>query len=374
MSLPTDQDTLPDAAWLHALSHIPKIGTRTLITLLRRFESGKNIWQTFSDHSTTPTDIRPEAFHALRHFVHTLDPVRLWEAFQTTGIEAISYADPRYPVLLREIPDAPPLLYSRGTYDWNQERPLITIVGTRKPSPYGRQVVQDFSRRLSQAGFTIISGLAFGIDSLAHESTLESHGITLAVIGSGVDDRSITPQSHLTLAHRIIENQGVILSEYMPGTQASTGTFPARNRIMTGMSPFTLVIEAGENSGTLITARLALDYHRDVGAIPGSLFAPGTLGCHRLIQGGAKLVTSLEDILEEFSSLPMSAPSNTTPHIPLTEDETLLVQLLSQEALHIDRIISQTGKKASEITMLLTLLEMKGLAKNIGGMHYIRTA
>ncbi len=372
MGTPTDTALLPDTAWLYALSRIPGVGNKTLLALLRHFGSGAALWQALLHEDITFPGIKSHILIALRHHIHSLELQALWQELITTGITPLGYTDDRYPPLLREIPDAPILLYARGTPDWNRLGPLITIVGTRKPSAYGRQVTQDFSRRLVQAGFTIVSGLAFGVDSLAHQATLESQGRTLAVIGSGVDDRSITPQSHLALAHRIIEQGGALLSEYIPGTQATVGTFPARNRIMAGMSPLTLVIEASEQSGTLITARLALEYHRDVCAVPGSIFSPGSVGCHHLIQQGAKLITSLEDILEELPAPTFTSQEPSSLPLALSQDEALVFELLAQEPLHIDQIILKTKKSASEITPLLTLLEMKGLAKNIGGMHYMR--
>lgn len=368
----SDSNTLPDTAWLHALASIPRVGNKTLLVLLRHFHSGTALWDAVLDENIPLPGIRPQTLTALRTNIHTLDPEMLWDTLAATGVEAIGYTDLRFPPLLREIPDAPVILYTRGTYDWLHKTPLITIVGTRKPSNYGRQVVTDFARRLSQSGFTVISGLAFGIDSLAHQAVLENHGKTIAVIGSGVDDVSVSPQSHLPLARRIIESNGALVSEFVPGTQASTGTFPARNRIMAGMSPMTLVIEASEQSGTLITARLALEYNRDVGAIPGSLFSEGAIGCHRLIQRGAKLITSIEDILEEFPSLEKNTPLEKFESIALPDNEKELWMLITNEPLHIDQIIAKTKKSASEITTILTMLEMKGLAKNIGGMHYIK--
>lgn len=372
MSTPSDTESLPDTAWIYAFSRIPGIGNKTILSLIRTFGSGQAAWDAVADTGSALPDIRSQAIRALRDTLPVLEPARLWQELQTLGVTPIGYTDDRYPPLLREIPDAPPILYARGTYDWQASHPMITIVGTRKPSAYGRQVAQDFARRLSHAGCTIVSGLAFGVDGLAHEATLESGGRTIAVIGSGIDDASIAPQSHLSLAHRIMEHDGAVISEFIPGTTVTVGTFPARNRIMAGMSPLTLVIEAGEQSGTLITARLALEYNRDVCAVPGSIFAPGAAGCHQLIQRGAKLVTSIEDILEELPCLSSETIDSEAVTPTLPANEQALFDCLSREPLHIDAIILRTKRTASEITALLTLLEMKGLAKNIGGMHYMR--
>lgn len=372
MSTLPDIDPLPDVTWIYAFSCIPGVGTKTILSLIRTFGSGRSAWETLADTETALPDIRPQAIRALRDALPTLNPDRLWQELRSIGATPIGYTDDRYPTLLREIPDAPPILYVRGAYDWYASHPMITIVGTRKPSAYGRQVVQDFARRLSHAGCTVVSGLAFGVDGLAHEATLEAGGRTIAVIGSGVDDASIAPQSHLSLAHRIMKHDGAIISEFVPKTAVTVGAFPARNRIMAGMSPLTLVIEAGERSGTLITARLAIEYARDVCAVPGSIFAPGAAGCHQLIQRGAKLVTSIEDILEELPRLSSETINSEAVTPALPADEQALFDCLSREPIHIDTIIIRTQRTASEITALLTLLEMKGLAKNIGGMHYMR--
>lgn len=368
--------TYPDAAWLLALTRISGIGNKTLLNLIRLFGSGQAIWQAVRDPQIELTGIRPTACSALRAHAQTTDPQSAWKTFCAAypDIDIIGYTDTRFPALLREIPDAPVLLYIRGTYNWQEHHPMITVVGTRRPSTYGRQIVQDFARRLSQAGYTVISGLAFGIDSLAHQAVLESAGKTIAVIGSGIDDSSISPQSHRILAQQIATRGGAVISELAPGAQAAPHTFPARNRIMAGMSQATLVIEATEHSGTLITTRLALEYNRDVLAIPGSLFSPNSIGCHQLIQNGAKLITCVEDIISEFPALSPAAPSPQKLALNLSDHEQKLLDLLTYESLHIDQIIQYSKRSAHEVTSDLTLLEIKGLAKNIGGMHYRRIA
>jgi DNA processing protein len=218
---PTSSEKLPDTAWIFALARVPGIGHKTLLGLLNAFGSGQALWQAALDPHEPFPHLRANTLIALRASVHATDPAALWATFSRTypDIHVISHADSAFPSLLRQIPDAPALLYVRGAFEWHASRPLITIVGTRRPSTYGRQIVQDFARQLSQAGFGVISGLAFGIDSLAHQATLESGGQTLAVIGSGVDDASISPQSHLELAHRIFAHGGALISELAPGHQ-----------------------------------------------------------------------------------------------------------------------------------------------------------
>jgi DNA processing protein len=343
----------------HLLNRLPGCGAKTLRFLIGHFGSAEAAWS--APESAWDTLGQPR-LAAMARARTGIDPEIESAELAANGIEVIPFTDPRFPALLSEIPDAPALLYIRGSFrGWN-ERPLLAIVGSRKFTNYGKQVAQELGRTLSQAGYTIVSGLAFGIDAIAHEAVLEAKGTTLAVLGSGIDDKSISPQSHLRLAKEVMEN-GALISELAPGSNATVGTFPARNRIMAGMCQGIIVVEAAEDSGSLITARLALDYNREVFAVPGSIFSPSSTGTHRLIKDGARLVTGIQDILEEFTVGNQSL-STPTPEATLTDldpDETLIYQRLSHEGQHIDNL-----------TMALTRLELRGLVKNIGNMHYIR--
>lgn len=355
----------------HLLNRLPGCGAKTLRFLVGNFGSARAAWEA--------TDADWEALRQPRLIPMVasrtgIDPTTEATKLAESEISVIPFTDPVFPTLLAEIPDAPALLYVRGAFrGWN-EQPLIAIVGSRKFTAYGKQVANELARSLSQAGYGVVSGLAFGIDAIAHEATLEARGTTLAVLGSGIDDASISPQSHLRLAQEVMKN-GVMLSELAPGTPASVGTFPARNRIMAGMCQGTIVVEAAEESGSLITARLALDYNRTVFAVPGSIFSPASAGTHTLLKEGARLVTGVQDILDELGTRTDASRSTTdseTVPTDLDPDELAIYQALSHEGLHIDKLITLVRLETMRVNMALTRLELRGLAKNIGNMHYIR--
>lgn len=368
-------DTFRSSALLYALSLIPGIGNKTLRELLEHFGSVEAIWEAPENAFSALKGYGPKTISAIvegRRYHH---PEKEWDAIREQGIDILAFTDPKYPRLLKEIPDAPMILFTRGNYTW-EEKPLIAIVGSRKFTSYGEQVAERLATDLASAGYVVVSGLAFGIDSIAHKAVLEAGAETLAVLGGGVDDASIAPQSHLPLARSIIHS-GAILSDYPPGFQPNEGTFPARNRIVAGMCLGTLVIEAPEKSGALITAQLALDYNHEVFAVPGSIFSPVSLGTNHLIKAGAKIVTSVEDILEEFP-LPerdvLSANETTAAKKnTLSQEEEKILSILSHEATHVDKIIKAVRLETSSVNSLLALLEIKGLIRNIGGMNYIRS-
>lgn len=361
-----------EALAFHLLNRLPGVGAKTLRLLVSHFGSAEVAWGAPKEAwFGVSTDTRFERAALART---TLDPDQEALTLRNSGIAVIPFSDSTFPILLAEIPDAPALLYTRGTFrKWN-ERPLIAIVGSRKFTAYGKQAASELARSLSQSGYIVVSGLAFGIDKIAHESTLEARGTTLAVLGSGIDDASISPQTHLALSHELLEC-GALLSELAPGTPPSVGTFPARNRIMAGMCQGTIVIEAAEESGSLITARLALDYNRAVFAVPGSIFSPTSIGTHTLLKEGARLVTGVQDILDELGTGTNALTSHLVSEVAppdLDPDELMIYQLLSREGIHIDKLTVLVRLETMRVNMALTRLELRGLAKNIGNMHYTR--
>jgi len=223
---------------------------------------------------------------------------------------------------------------------------------------------------LSSTGLTIVSGLALGIDTLAHKACLEARGRTIAVIGSGLDRNSIYPSSNRRLFDMIAEN-GAVISEYPIGTAAMPYHFPARNRIISGLSLGVLVIEATEKSGTSLTANHALSQNRQVFAIPGPIYSPSSVGPNNLIKIGAKLVCNIQDVLEELNLVSLTEQIEAKEIIPDTEEEALILKLLSHEPLHIDKIVIETKLDTATVSSTLTLMEMKGKAKNLGGMQYV---
>jgi len=274
--------------------------------------------------------------------------------------------------LLKEIYTPPALLYLRGKIEPRDEFSL-GIVGTRKLSAYGQQATPFIAAELARAGLTIISGLAKGIDTLAHRAALSAGGRTIAVLGSGLNKTNIYPFSNRRLAEEI-SRKGAVISEFPLGTQPLAQHFPQRNRIISGLSLGILVIEAPERSGALITAKDALEQNRDVFAIPGPIFAQNSFGTNNLIKMGAKLVGQANDILEELNLSLLTEPSSVDKKIiPDNQEEALILKQLSEEPIHIDKIIKQTKLSTAIVNSNLTLMEMKGKVRNLGGNNYVLT-
>lgn len=280
-------------------------------------------------------------------------------------IKTVDIKDKDYPNLLRKIKNPPRVLYVKGKMLPNE--PCFAIVGTRRFSSYGKQAALEIAVDLSEAGLTIVSGLAPGIDTFAHLSVIEGNGRTIAVLGTGIDKKSIYPQLNLKLSEKIIDTNGALVSEYMPGTRGTKFTFPQRNRIIAGLSIGILVIEAKEKSGALITADYALSQNRKLFAIPGSIYSSNSRGPNNLIKNGAKLVENANDILKELN-LPLA---NKVGKITgETEEENLILEALKEESLYIDKIIERTKLQAPVVSGILTILEIKRKIKNLGGGIY----
>jgi len=283
----------------------------------------------------------------------------------------ITFNDPSYPARLKEIPDPPLILYVKGHIPQNE---AIAIVGTRRPTPYGRKVAEYFSEALARRGLTIVSGMARGIDGIAHKKALESGGTSVGVLGCGID--MVYPGEHRDLFKNII-NKGAIISEFPPGTPPERYNFPRRNRIISGISWGTLVIEAAEGSGSLITARFALEQGREVFAVPGNINSKMSYGTNKLIKEGAKLVEDIQDIMEEHMPVLTHTRKHdiqNSPKVFLTEKEQLIYGLLSLEPLHIDIIRQKSGLLLQEVLNILMNLELKGLIEKVPGNRYIRAS
>jgi len=283
------------------------------------------------------------------------------------NVKVITADNAGYPRRLKEIYDYPPVLYVRGTLIPEDEW-AIAVVGTRRASIYGRQVTEEIVANLARHKITIISGLAKGVDAIAHRTALEAGGRTIAVAGCGLD--MVYPSEHVNLARQIMEH-GALISEFPLGTRPKAEHFPQRNRIMSGMSLGVLVVEAGEKSGALITAHQASEQNRDVFAIPGSIFSPASKGTNRLIQEGAKLVCNYADILEELNLTVVAQQLEMKELVPTTDTESQLLSYLSKEVTHIDDICRHSGLPVATVSSTLAMLELKGLAKQVGGMKYV---
>jgi DNA processing protein len=281
--------------------------------------------------------------------------------------------DSAYPQLLREIGTAPKELFVRGTLP-PPDAVAVAIVGTRRASPYGKQVTRELASGLARSRIVIVSGLALGIDGLAHEAALEARGLTIAVLGSGVDQASVYPPAHRRLAEQIVAAGGALVSEYPPGFAPTIYSFPQRNRIIAGLAVGTLVTEAPAESGALITARHAVEYSREVFSVPHPITSLTGQGTNTLLKMGATLVTQSSDILEMLR-LPLpettTHPATRLALAKLTETETQIVAQLSRTPEHIDVLAKQTGFDSATVLSVLTLLEMRGIVRNTGAHYYI---
>jgi len=289
------------------------------------------------------------------------------EKLARQNVKVLTWQDPAYPSRLFQIPDPPAVLYVRGQIAPEDEW-AIAVVGTRRASAYGKMATQRLVTDLAINCLTIVSGLARGIDGEAHRAALEHSGRTIAVLGCGLD--LIYPPEHRNLAREIVE-RGALVSEYPLGTRPEASNFPPRNRIISGLSLGVLVVEAGSKSGALITADYAADQGRDVFAVPGNLFVPNSTGTNRLIQDGAKLVTSSQDILEELNLTMAVQQSEVRTVVPESETEAQLLQHLSLEPVHVDELALQTQLPIATVTSNLALMELKGMVRQMGGMNYV---
>ncbi len=284
------------------------------------------------------------------------------------NIKQINISDKDYPEILKEIHSPPKSLYVRGGFD-EKDKIAIGIVGTRNYTSYGKQVALNIAGDLAEAGITIVSGLAKGIDTFAHQAALEKGGRTIAVLGSAVDSSSVYPSCNKKLADKITKN-GAVISEYAPGTKSEIYFFPQRNRIVSGLSLGVVIIEAPEKSGALITATCALEQNREVFAVPGSIYSKNSVGTNKLIQMGAKLVNSANDILDELN-LPL-VKEKSKNFKPETKEEGILVSIITREPIHLDEIVKQSRLNSALASSTLIMLELKGIVKHQEGGYYIK--
>ncbi len=296
-----------------------------------------------------------------------VDLERVMERIHHSGTRVITWNDQDYPRRLKEIDQSPPVLFIRGSInvedDW-----AVALVGTRRVSPYGRQVANEIATFLGQNGVTVVSGLARGVDAIAHQSALAAGGRTIAVLGSGVD--VIYPPEHRKLATEIIA-QGALVSDYPLGTSPDGVNFPPRNRIISGLSLATVVVEAGEKSGALITAEFAVEQGRDVFAVPGSILAPQSAGTNHLIEQGARPLLKMGEILEVLKLEQIPEKQQARKLNPLNQAEQNLLQHLSTEPLHIDQLCELTGLPIHDVSATLSMMELKGFICQVGGMNYV---
>jgi DNA processing protein len=371
------------ADWI-ALNMIRGIGPRTANQLLERFGSPAQVFSA-SRLALEKSGLKPETIQEL-HDSSILDKATAEiERLETLGAEVITLEDENYPELLREIHDPPIALYVRGDLQKACERPALAVVGSRRCSTYGVNVAESLSRDLAAHGLTIVSGLARGIDAGAHRGALEGGGLTVAVVGTGLE--TTYPKEHKKLEERVIA-QGAVISEFPLGTPPLPQNFPYRNRILSGLCFGVLIVEASEHSGSLITARLAYEQGREVFAVPGNITSQTSFGPNYLIKDGAKLVQIWRDVVEELPRevreklfgverpAPVSAKSNIQPvfePIELSDGERKVLNILSADApAHIDQLLISSEMNSSELMSALLALEMKDRIRQLPGKSFIK--
>ena len=296
-----------------------------------------------------------------------VDLDKVWDRIESQGIKILTWVDNAYPQRLKEIEQPPPVLYIRGEY-LPDDLFAVAIVGTRRVTSYGRQITEELASYLAGHGITVISGLARGVDAIAHQTALKAGGRTIGVLGSGVD--KIYPPEHRQMAEQMMRN-GAIVSDYAPGTPPDASNFPPRNRIISGLSLAIVVIEAGETSGALITAEFAAEQGREVFAVPGSILAPQSKGTNKLIQQGALPLLSVNDLMQALDLTRMGDQKAVRKILPADETEARVMNVLSAQPLHVDEIRNQTELPIEKVSAALALMELKGMVRQVGGMNYV---
>jgi len=375
-----------------ALNMLPDIGPLRMARLVQYFKTALNVLNATTAELCHIEGIGPRIAATIRDWKKHGDPGAELELAQTAGIEILAVNDERYPALLAEIPDPPPLIYVRGKIEALQNNPPnLAVVGTRRPSDYGRKMARHFGESAALAGITVVSGLARGIDTVVQQATVDGGGQAVAVLGSGLGH--IYPQENVTLARQIAET-GAVISEFPMRTAPSRLTFPVRNRLIAGLCLHTLVVEAAYKSGALITAEQALEQGRNVMAVPGQADNPQSRGCHALIRDGALLVERFNDVMDEIS-MPKQhseqtqtqkktrAPQNinqkisnaqtdSTP-IVLSEIEQTVIAGIPDGGTELDAMIADSKLGIAKIMSCLTQLEMKGIVERLAGNRIAKT-
>lgn len=351
--------------WI-GINLVKGIGAVRFRALLDFFGDARTAWE------GSPNDLRAaglspriiERFIAARQQV---DLEAIWQKTVDKNIRVMTWDDANYPARLREIAQPPPVLYLRGDIV-EADAWAVAVVGTRRVSAYGRQVAEEIARFLAQNGVTVVSGLARGIDGIAHQAALNAGGRTLAVLGSGVD--RIYPPEHRNLAESI-SRSGAVLSDYPLDTPPEASNFPPRNRIISGLSMASIIIEAGATSGALITANFAAEQGREVFAVPGNIFAPQSKGPNKLIQNGAHVLLNPRDILEVLDLTRVTEQRSARQLFPTDETEAQLLKVLGYEPIHVDEIRAKTGLDVAKVSSTLVMMELKGMVRHVGGMNYV---
>jgi DNA processing protein len=353
-----------------ALNMIPKLGPVRLRALLEVFATPQAVLEAGEADLRSVRGVGIEAAQSIRAWRNHADPASELDLAKREGVQVVTLADENYPPQLREIHDPPTVLYVRGNL-LERDRVSMGVVGSRKPTHYAGESAKRLSHQLAYAGVTVVSGLARGVDTAAHQGALAAKGRTIAVLGSGLCQ--LYPPENAELARKI-ETSGAVVSEYPLQTKADRRTFPMRNRIISGMSFGLLVVEAGTTSGALISANQAGEQGRSLYAIPGRIDNPNAIGSNRLIQQGAKLVMDVQDILDDFQLLFPRQPDLPPPPKPegLNSAESTIYEAMGSEELFLDELITKTGLPTQEVASTLLALEMRRLVKQLPGSRYVK--
>lgn len=357
---------MPEVKYWVGFNLMPGIGRVRFSQLINHFGALESAWH------ASPAELKAAGLdqRAVQTVINLRAKISLdaeMERLERYRVKVLTWNDPAFPPRLREIYDVPPVLYVRGELTAEDEWAIATV-GTRRATIYGREVTERIVSDLARSKITIVSGLARGIDSVAHRAALDAGGRTIAVFACGLD--VVYPPENLQLAQAIME-RGALVSDYHLGTRSKAENFPRRNRIMSGLSLGVLVTEAGEGSGALITANLALEQNREVFAVPGSVLSPASRGANRLIQDGAKLVRDANDVLEELNLTMVPQQLEMKELIPVDETEALLLRQLGHQPTHIDDVCRQSRLPVSVVSSTLALMELKGMVRQLGGMNYV---
>lgn len=366
--IPIILSIMNDLKYRVAFSQINRLGSKKF-QLLQNFFSDISLAWTAGHTELLRAGLDEQMAQEIILCRHDIGPDLEMEKLQKENVNVVTLDDARYPKLLKEIHLPPFILYYKGNLDYLHEQALA-VVGTRKVSSYGKIITEQIVGELTRQDLIIVSGLAEGVDSIAHETAVENNKTTIAVLGSGLARENIYPSFNRQLADQIVDNNGLIISEFPLSMLPLRHNFPIRNRIISGLSLGTLVVEAGESSGALITAAFALEQNREVFAIPGSINSPMSIGTNNLIKRGAKLVQSAEDIFEELNLKELKQFKNAESAIPDSPEEATITKHLENEPLHINEIMKRTDLTMREVNATLTLLELKGRIRNLGNCTY----
>jgi DNA processing protein len=355
-----------DVRYWVGFNKVPGIGAARLQALLDYFGDLETAWRAHS-HDLQQAGLDRRSLANLLKERERLDLDAELARLARANVQVLTWDDAEYPPNLRQAYNAPPILYVRGRIETRDEW-AVALVGTRRATVHGKEAARMIGAGLAQAGVTVVSGLALGIDTMAHRAALDAGGRTIAVLGCGVD--VVYPAQNARLAAEVVE-RGALVSEYALGTRPEARNFPPRNRIISGLTLGTVVVEGDMGSGALITAGFAAEQGREVFAVPGHIFARTSRGTNHLIQQGAKMVCQVSDVLEELNLTMVSEQAQARTVIPENETEAVLLEHLSAEPVHVDALGRAVDLPISQVTSTLALMELKGMVRQVGGMSYV---